>query len=41
MDQLGDRFDLKDFHNVVLGNGSLPLSILEGLVDEYIQQMMN
>jgi uncharacterized protein (DUF885 family) len=36
MDRLGDRFDLKAFHNVVLGNGSLPLSILERLVDEYI-----
>jgi uncharacterized protein (DUF885 family) len=37
MEQLGDRFDLKEFHNVVLGNGSLPLSILERLVDEYIE----
>ncbi len=37
MDQLGDRFDLKEFHNVVLANGSLPLGILERLVDEYIE----
>ena len=37
MDQLGDDFDLKEFHNVVLGNGSLPLSILERLVDAYIE----
>lgn len=36
MDQLGDRFDLKEFHNVVLGNGSMPLEILEQVVDDYI-----
>jgi uncharacterized protein (DUF885 family) len=38
MNQLGDRFDIKEFHNVVLGNGALPLEILEQLVDEYIQE---
>ena len=32
MDALGGRFDLKAFHHVLLVNGSLPLSILEGLV---------
>jgi uncharacterized protein (DUF885 family) len=36
IDQLGDKFDLKEFHNVVLGNGSMPLDVLEGVVDEYI-----
>jgi uncharacterized protein (DUF885 family) len=36
MDQLGDRFDIKEFHNVVLGNGSLPLEVLESLVQNYI-----
>ncbi len=33
---LGDQFDLREFHNVVLKNGAVPLSILEELVDEYI-----
>jgi uncharacterized protein (DUF885 family) len=37
MDALGDRFDLKEFHNVVLSNGSMPLEILERVVDDYIE----
>jgi uncharacterized protein (DUF885 family) len=37
MDQLGDEFDIKEFHNLVLGQGALPLEILERLVDEWIE----
>ncbi len=33
---LGSRFSLREFHNVVLKNGSTPLSILERIVEEYI-----
>ncbi len=33
---LGDAFDLRDFHDVVLGNGSVPLTVLGELVDDYI-----
>lgn len=33
---LGPRFNLKDFHAVVLENGGVPLTILEQLVDEWI-----
>ena len=33
---LGPKFDNKKFHDVVLGNGALPLEILEQLVDEWI-----
>jgi uncharacterized protein (DUF885 family) len=36
MDQLGDQFDLKEFHNVLLSSGSMPLEILERVVDDYI-----
>ncbi len=36
---LGDKFDIKDFHNVVLRHGSVPLDILEELVDDYISSM--
>ncbi len=34
--ELGDKFDIRDFHDVVLKNGAIPLSILEELVDDYI-----
>jgi uncharacterized protein (DUF885 family) len=34
--ELGDRFELAQFHNIVLGNGALPLELLERLVDEWI-----
>jgi uncharacterized protein (DUF885 family) len=35
---LGDRFDIRDFHAVVLENGSVPLDMLEELVDAYIAE---
>jgi uncharacterized protein (DUF885 family) len=38
MDTLGEDFDLKAFHRLVLGNGSMPLEILEEQVEEYIKQ---
>ncbi len=34
--ELGDKFKLTDFHDVVLQNGSMPLAILERVVDQYI-----
>jgi uncharacterized protein (DUF885 family) len=40
MDQLQDRFDLKEFHNVVLGNGVMPLDILAQVVEQYIQSTL-
>jgi uncharacterized protein (DUF885 family) len=36
--ELGDRFDMRRFHNVVLTNGALPLNILEELVQDYIRE---
>jgi uncharacterized protein (DUF885 family) len=34
--ELGDRFDIREFHNVILTSGSMPLDILEELVRDYI-----
>ena len=36
MDALGGRFDLKAFHRLVLQAGSVPLSVLESLVDSFV-----
>jgi uncharacterized protein (DUF885 family) len=33
---LGPKFNLKDFHAVILENGGVPLTLLEQLVDEWI-----
>ncbi|HEX9964207.1 MAG TPA: DUF885 domain-containing protein [Allosphingosinicella sp.] len=34
--ELGTRFDIKGFHDLLIGSGSLPLSILEREVDAWI-----
>lgn len=33
---LGENFDLRGFHDAVLSNGELPLAMLEGVIDRYI-----
>jgi uncharacterized protein (DUF885 family) len=33
---LGERFDIREFHDQVLKNGSMPLAILERVIDDYI-----
>ena len=34
--ELGNKFDIKDFHREVLMNGSLPLTVLEEIIQNYI-----
>lgn len=34
--QMGAKFDVRDFHDVVLRDGSLPLELLQGQVEKYI-----
>jgi uncharacterized protein (DUF885 family) len=35
--ELGDNFDLKGFHDTVLGGGALPLDILEKVVKQWVE----
>ena len=37
INKLGDKFDLKKFHSLVLNQGIVPLFILEDLIDEWIK----
>lgn len=36
--ELGDKFNLQDYHDVVLKNGSMPIAILERVVNRYIAE---
>ncbi|KAK3589706.1 hypothetical protein CHS0354_015218 [Potamilus streckersoni] len=36
--QLGSKFDIREFHSVILENGGMPMSVLETLVTSWIQE---
>lgn len=40
-DDLGEAFDIREYHQVVLANGPLPLALLETVVDEWITDRKN
>ena len=40
-DQLGNKFDIRDFHEVILSQGTVTLSILEERINKYINKTRN
>jgi len=36
---LGDKFDIRGFHDAVLGGGAVPLSVLEAMIDQWIAEI--
>ena len=40
MNEMGDQFSLKEFHNLLLGSGAMPLDALEQVVNTYIQSRL-
>ena len=41
MRELGDKFDIKDFHSAVLDHGNPPLFIVEEMVDKMIEESLD
>ncbi|BDM65284.1 hypothetical protein NFHSH190041_27360 [Shewanella sp. NFH-SH190041] len=40
-ERLGDKFDIRDFHTLVLKNGPLPLDVLEQQIDRWVNLAAN
>jgi uncharacterized protein (DUF885 family) len=39
--ELGSKFDIRDFHEIVLEQGTVTLSILEDRINDYIERIKN
>jgi len=37
-EELGNNFDIREFHDVILTSGAMPLNLLEEMVEEYIEK---
>ncbi|MFU8833003.1 MAG: DUF885 domain-containing protein [Wenzhouxiangella sp.] len=37
---LGEDFDIRDFHRVILDNGAMPLALLDGVVDDWVEHFV-
>ena len=38
---LGDKFDIRKFHDAILGNGSMPFPILERHINWFIEKELS
>ena len=39
--ELGDNFEIQQFHNQILGTGCVPLAILEDKINDWIDENKN
>ena len=39
--QLGEDFDIREFHDVVLKNGAVPMQVLDDVINDYIRSKKN
>ncbi|MEP1789220.1 DUF885 family protein, partial [Reichenbachiella sp.] len=40
-DQLGDQFDIREFHDLILSQGTVTLEIMERMVERYINDILS
>jgi uncharacterized protein (DUF885 family) len=38
---LGEKFDIRSFHDTVIGQGSLPMAVLEDVINDWIQTQID